>query len=94
MELNKDTVGAPWGNPGLGDKQGLYRGHAVPMIHGHLHTSRAMEAGWGIRLNKTRLCIQTALTFVWGLVWRPCLHVTGAAGSLGNWLRERSSAVA
>lgn len=53
-----------------------------------------MEAGWGIRLNKTRLCIPTALTFVWGLVWRPCLHVTGAAGSLGNWLRERSSAVA
>lgn len=30
MELNKDTVGAPRGNPGLGDKQGLYRGACCP----------------------------------------------------------------
>lgn len=45
-----------------------------------------MEAGWGSHLNNTGVCIWTALTSRWGLVWWAHLHVTRAVGSLQNCL--------
>lgn len=35
----------------------------------------------GVYLNKTRVCIQTALTSRWSLLWWVLLHVTRAVGS-------------